>query len=216
MKNCFELMLPRLYKQGILPVFCPKTETELDTFLDAVAHSPLTAVEITLRSEVAVGAIEKIKNRVPSLFVGAGTVLSEDILEIAVSAGADFLVAPGYSMPLLDKAKEKGMDFLPGCSTPTEIQNAGIRGFSTVKYFPAEQSGGVSALTLYRGAFAGTSFIPTGGITLSNLSSYLALDNVLACGGSFMLPKDMMKKGDSEGIYNTIMECLRIRGGQDE
>jgi len=98
-------------------------------------------------------------------------------------------------------------------ATPSEIQNALLDGFTTLKFFPAECSGGVSALKLYAGAFSDVSFVPTGGITLENLPAYLSQSNVLACGGSFMIPKAMLAACDSEGIHRTIMDCLSIRGG---
>lgn len=214
MKDFFETIAPQVRAWGIIPVFCPKSEEELNTFLRALIPSPLRVIEITLRNELAVEAVARIKKAEPSFTVGAGTVLTPELVDAAADAGADFLVAPGCSPMLIEKAKAKGLPFLPGCSTPTEIQNAMLEGMKTLKYFPAECSGGVDALKLYAGAFAGVSFVPTGGITLKNLPDYLAQSNVLACGGSFMLPKAMLAACDSEGIYNTIMECLSIRGGK--
>ncbi len=197
---------------GIMPVFCPKSQRELDVFLDAVLATPVRVVEITLRNRFAVEALSQIKSHF-GMTVAAGTILSKELFDTAVDAGADFLVSPGYSPVLMDYAKARGKAFLPGCATPSEIQNALLNGYSTLKYFPAECSGGTAALKLYEGAFADASFVPTGGITLENLPDYLAQKNVLACGGSFMLPKDMLAASDSEGIYQTIMKCLSIRGG---
>lgn len=210
----FDEIAPGIRSCGIIPVFCPKDEAELNTFLDALIPSPVRVIEITLRSRFAAEAIARIKREHPVFTVAAGTVLNEALLDTAVDAGADFLVAPGYSPALLRRAEEKGIAFLPGCATPTEIQNAMLDGYDTLKYFPAECSGGVAALKLYAGAFSGVSFIPTGGITLDNLPSYLAQSNVLACGGSFMIPKAMLAAHDGEGIYKTIMGCLSIRGGK--
>ncbi len=210
----FDRIAPQISKCGVIPVFCPKSEAELNTFLQALIPSPIRVVEITLRNELAIGALERIKKTDSSLIVGAGTVLSYDLLDAAAGAGADFLVAPGYSPALLNRAAQKGVPFLPGCATPSEIQNAMLDGYRTLKYFPAECSGGTAALKLYQGAFAGVQFVPTGGITRKNLPEYLAQENVLACGGSFMLPKEMLAANDSEGIYRTMMECLSIRGGK--
>lgn len=214
MNGFFEKIAPQVRACGIIPVFCPKNEAEFDTFMKALLPTPVRVVEITLRSDYAAEAIARIKKEYPDFIVGAGTVLSFELMETAAAAGADFLVAPGCSLPLLEKAEEKGVPFLPGCATPSEIQNAMLEGMKTLKYFPAECSGGVSALKLYAGAFAGVNFVPTGGITLKNLPDYLAQANVLACGGSFMLPKDLMAAGDSEGISKVIMDCLSIRGGK--
>ena len=214
MNGFFERIAPQVKACGIIPVFCPKNEAEFATFMNALLSTPVRIVEITLRSDFAAEAIARIKKEHPDFIVGAGTVLNEKLLEKAASAGADFLVSPGCSPVLLEKAAEKNIPFLPGCATPSEIQNALLEGRRTLKFFPAECSGGAAALKLYQGAFAGVSFVPTGGITLKNLPDYLALENVLACGGSFMLPKAMMAAGDSEGIARTIMECLSIRGGK--
>ena len=214
MADFFDRIAPQVRKCGVIPVFCPKNEAELNTFLQALIPSPVRVVEITLRNELAIGALKRIKKTDSSFIVGAGTVLSHELLDAAADAGADFLVAPGYSPALLNRAAQKGIAFLPGCATPSEIQNAMLDGCRTLKYFPAECSGGTAALKLYQGAFAGMQFVPTGGITRKNLPDYLAQDNVLACGGSFMLPKEMLAANDSEGIYRTMMECLSIRGGK--
>lgn len=214
MNAFFEKIAPKIRECGIIPVFCPKNEAEFVTFMNALLPTPVRVVEITLRSDFAAEAIARIKKEHPDFIVGAGTVLSEELLETAADMGADFLVSPGCSPVLLALAEQKNIPFLPGCATPSEIQNALLEGRRTLKFFPAECSGGTAALKLYQGAFAGVSFVPTGGITLGNLSDYLALDNVLACGGSFMLPKAMMAAGDSKGIAETIMECLSIRGGK--
>lgn len=213
MKKTLTQLAPQLQQHGILPVYCPQNEAEFETFRAAVLASPIRMVEITLRNRFAVEALARLKREEPSLTVAAGTILSEELLLTAVDAGADCLVAPGYSQELLQLAEEKEIPFLPGCVTPSEIQNAFRRGYTIQKFFPAAINGGPAALTLYKGAFSSVSFVPTGGITLDNLSSYLALSNVLACGGSFMLPKAMLAAGDSEGIYHIIQNCLAIRGG---
>lgn len=202
-----------IHRQGILPVFCPKNEAEAEIFTKAILSTPIHVVEITLRNELALKTIEQLKEKASSLIVGAGTILSGKLLTAAVNAGADFLVSPGYSEVLLKKAEVCGVPFLPGVATPSEIQNAYINGYTTLKYFPAQASGGTDSLKLYEGTFSDVSFIPTGGITLQNLSSYLALKNVIACGGSFMLPKEMLSQGDVEGIRQTILKCLVVRGG---
>ena len=127
----------------------------------------------------------------------------------AIDAGADFLVSPGSLDELLAEAKKADIPFLPGVSTPSEILKMTSMGYDVLKLFPAECSGGTKVLTLYKGAFSGVMFVPTGGITLDNVKSYLSLENVLACGGSFMLPKDMLNDGDAEGIKAIIKQCER-------
>ena len=198
---------------GILPVICIHNNAELETLLNALEHTPIHCVEITLRHTYALQAISEIKRINPSMVVGAGTVISDSLLKEAILAGADFCVSPGTDFSLLQAAKQHNVLFIPGCSTPSEIQNAENAGCSLVKFFPADCFGGPKALKLYEGAFSNITFIPTGGITSDNLSAYLACPNVLACGGSFMLPKDKLATGDYAAIRKLILHFCSIRGG---
>ena len=200
-----------LKANGILPVVCLKSEQEMNTLVDAVLASPVRCIEITLRHPYAITAITEIKKNHPELIVGAGTVLTEENLQAAIDAGADYCVSPGYDEELVKKALEKGMFFLPGCITPTEILRAGKLGLSMIKFFPSESLGGVKTMKLYEGALADFTFIPTGGITLNNLPDYLSCKNVIACGGSYMVPKDLMAAGDSAAIAKIMNECTEIR-----
>lgn len=200
----------KAYSVGIVPVVCPKNENELRTLLDAVKASPVRCVEITLRNAYSTEAIAYIKKNCPDITVGAGTVNSLESFEAALSVGADFLVSPGTLDESVEAARIKSVPFLHGCVTPSEILKLTRQGYTTLKFFPAETLGGVKTLSLYAGAFADVSFIPTGGITVANLGDYLACKNVLACGGSFMAPKDLLAAGDSEGVYNLIEKCVAI------
>lgn len=201
-------LLGSLRKNGILPVVCFSSQKELLTAMEALLPTPIRCLEITLRHPFSPEAIAYIKTNYPQFTVGAGTVLSIDSLARAVESGADFCVSPGYDGELIAKANEKGLPFLPGCSTPTEIQQAVKNGLTALKFFPAECAGGVKALKLYQGAFADVCFLPTGGITKENYLNYLSLPNVLACGGSFMLPKELLAAGDAKGLCNTLTSYL--------
>ena len=200
-----------LKANGIIPVVCLKSEEELKTFSKAICDTPISCVEITFRHPFAPVAVKRLKENFPHITVGAGTILTESLLDEAKSANADFCVSPGTSFSLIKASEALGMPFLPGCSTPSEIQLAAEYGLDTVKFFPAEISGGTSALKLYNGAFSGISFVPTGGITMENLSSYLSLSNVLACGGSFMSPSGLVEEGNNTAIYELICRCTEIR-----
>lgn len=199
----------KLLKKGILPVVCPENQSELDTLIKAVFLTDIRVLEITLRNSFSYEAVVYIKKNYPELTVGAGTVNSVDTLKKAIAAGADFVVSPGYLDELLNEAKKLNIPFLPGVSTPSEILKLLSGGYKFLKFFPAEASGGKKVLNLYKGAFSDAVFIPTGGITLGNVKEYLKLSNVLACGGSFMLPKDMLKSGNYEEIGKIISECER-------
>lgn len=203
-----EKLKEELARVGILPVFCPADEVQFETFYKAVSAVEISAVEITLRSDYALTAIRELKKRQPSWLVGAGTILTDEMARDALNAGADFLVSPGYDPAFVELAAQTGKFYLPGCSTPSEIQAAAKQGCTLLKFFPAVISGGAAALKLYAGAFGGISFLPTGGITLENFTSLLALSNVVGCGGSFMIPKPMLAASDSDGITNTIRSCI--------
>ena len=209
MKNIFSSeIITSLKENGILPVVCLTAQNELDTFIQALIKTPIRCIEITLRHPFSLGAISFIKNNYPQFFVGAGTVINKDLFDCAVESGADFCVSPGYDREIIDEAFNRNIPYLPGCSTPSEIQQAIKSGLATLKYFPAECSGGINALKLYQGAFADATFIPTGGINQNNYLQYLRCENVLACGGSFMLPKEMLVLGNTEGIYNVLLGYL--------
>lgn len=199
---------PQLKATGLLPVIGLTSEAECHTLMRALLSTPVRCVEITLRHPYAAEAISLIKKDYSEFTVGAGTVVSPKLLALAAAVGADFCVAPGFDEELLDLADRQGLPFVPGCSIPTEIQKAAKRGLHTVKFFPAACMGGTQALKLYEGAFAGMSFLPTGGITKENLALYAACPNVLACGGSFMAPKELLKAGNEEGIRRTVLSCL--------
>ncbi len=200
-----------LKANGVMPVVCLKSEQEMNTLVDAVLKTSVRCIEITLRHPYAITAIAEIKKNHPELIVGAGTVLTEENLQAAIDAGADYCVSPGYDEELVKKAIQKDMFFLPGCITPTEILRAGKLGLSMIKFFPSESLGGVKTMKLYEGALSDFTFIPTGGITLNNLPDYLACKNVIACGGSYMVPKDLMAAGDSDAIAKIMNDCTQIR-----
>ena len=193
---------------GILPVICLKNEEELNTFEAAILETPIKCFEITMRHQFSYNAIRHFKEKYPQFIVGAGTVTDPDILNAVADIGVDFCVSPGFDEKMITQAQNKKIPFIPGCATPSEILNAQCAGLKTVKLFPAECMGGVAALKLYASAFQGVSFLPKGGITLDNFRSYLSCVNVLACGGSFMIPKDMLEKRDAQGIRDTINKCI--------
>ncbi len=203
-----------LKETGILPVVCLKNENELQTFLGAIIKAGIKCVEITLRHPFSLYAIKHIKEFYPEIIVGAGTVKNIETLNAAIESGADFCVSSGMSELLLDEAYRKGVPFLPGGATPTEFMRLIELGFKTAKYFPAECSGGISALKLYEGALSELNFLPTGGITAENFANYSLCKNVVACGGSFMVPASMLKEGDSDGIFNTINNLMSLYKGK--
>jgi 2-dehydro-3-deoxyphosphogluconate aldolase / (4S)-4-hydroxy-2-oxoglutarate aldolase len=183
--------LSRIADAGIMPVIV-LSEPGLATGLgDALADGGPPIAEVTFRTPRAAEALA-IMARDPRLLVGAGTVLTVEQVDAAVAAGAQFIVSPGYSRDVVRAAQQRGIPVIPGVATPTEIQMALADGIDVVKFFPAEAVGGTRALAAMAAPFSGLRFIPTGGISPSNLADYLALPCVAAVGGSWMAPSDLI------------------------
>jgi 2-dehydro-3-deoxyphosphogluconate aldolase/(4S)-4-hydroxy-2-oxoglutarate aldolase len=170
---------------------------------DAAAAAPLAAaltaggldcVEMTFRTDTAAGAIRILAEH-PDLLVGAGTVLTPAQVDRAVDAGAQFVVSPGFGPAVVRRCQEIGVPVFPGAATATEIQMALDAGLDTVKFFPAEQLGGLSMISALAGPFRSVRFIPTGGVNADNLSGYLAHPSVLAVGGTWMVAPALLAAG---------------------
>jgi 2-dehydro-3-deoxyphosphogluconate aldolase / (4S)-4-hydroxy-2-oxoglutarate aldolase len=176
----------------------------------ALAEAGLPCAEITFRTAGAADAIAAIAAEVPDFLVGAGTVLTLEQAEEATTAGAAFLVSPGLDAGLVRFAQHRGVAVLPGVCTPTEIMAALALGVSVVKLFPAEASGGVGYLKAVAAAFRRVRFVPTGGVGPGNLAAYLALPQVAACGGSWMVAKQLIAAGDYDRIRELTAEAVAL------
>ncbi len=168
----------------------------------ALVAAGLPCAEITFRTASAAPAIAAIAGAVPEILVGAGTVLNVAQAEAALAAGARFIVAPGFDPAVVDFALQRGVPIVPGVCTPSEVGLALARGLALVKLFPAEAAGGVAYLKALAAPFGGVRFVPTGGIGPDNLAAYLAVEQVVACGGSWMVKKDLI----AAGAFDTIRE----------
>lgn len=198
---------------GILPVInIPKADVAVDV-ASALRAGGVNSIEVTLRSEDSLESIKAIKKAYPDMCVGAGTVLSVHTVDEAKNAGADFIVCPGYDDKIVDYCIDNGIQVVPGCATPSEIQHAAGKGLTVLKFFPAELSGGVDAIKLLSGPFPKVKFVPTGGINYKNLGDYLKCDKVLACGGSYMATADQIKNRDFESITAACKKALDISLG---
>lgn len=176
---------------------------------DAIVAGGLSCVEITLRTDEALAAIKIMAARA-DLVIGAGTVLTLDQAKAAVDCGARFIVSPGLSPTLVDWSLAGGVPLIPGCATATEIQLAQERGLDTVKFFPAEQLGGIKMLKALAGVFQAMHFMPTGGISADNLLDYLALPQVVACGGSWLVQPEWLKEGKFIDIRREIEKAVEL------
>lgn len=176
----------------IMPVMVINDISDAIPMAQALVAGGVRMLEVTLRTDIGLDAIRLIKQTVPDVIVGAGTVTSAQQLEQALAAGAEFIVSPGISKELLNAAVAWGGPYLPGVSTPSEVMQARAAGFKYQKFFPAEAAGGIAMLKALKGPFFDVKFCPTGGIDQTNYKNYLAQDNVFAVGGSWLTPKELV------------------------
>lgn len=193
-------MLDRLAGIGVIPVVTVENPDQAVMIADALSRGGLPAAEITFRAPGAAEAVAAVAASGIEIAVGAGTVTTAEQVDAAADAGAQYIVSPGVSPSVVGRAAARGLPAIPGAVTATEIQQAMELGIHTVKFFPASVCGGPEAIKALSAPFGAISFIPTGGITLENLSDYLTLPQVRAAGGSWMVPKDLIAAEDTEGL----------------
>lgn len=177
----------------------------------ALVEGGVKVLEVTLRTPVALGAIEAMAREVPGAIVGAGTIRSAADARAARQAGAVFGVSPGYTAEVGAACREVGLPLLPGVATASEVMAAQADGLSFLKFFPATAAGGIPMLKALAGPFPDVSFCPTGGITVQSAPEFLALPNVKVCGGSWLTPADAVKSGDWARITRLAAEASALR-----
>jgi 2-dehydro-3-deoxyphosphogluconate aldolase/(4S)-4-hydroxy-2-oxoglutarate aldolase len=177
---------------------------------EALVAGGLPVAEITFRTGAAAESIRILSARLPQMLVGAGTVLTVDHARQAVDAGAQFLVAPGFNPRVVDFCLSQGIRIVPGVNSPTDVEMGLERGLQVLKFFPAEASGGLKMLKALCGPYSGVRFMPTGGITPSNLLEYLAFDRVLACGGTWMVETALISTGRFDEITRLTRAAVEL------
>ena len=195
----------------VIPVLVIDDLEKAVPLAEALVAGGLRALEITLRTPVALDAIRMIAGAVPEAVVGVGTLRTPADIKASVAAGARFGVSPGCSYDLLDAAKKAKLPMLPGVATPSEAMAAAEGGLTILKFFPAEANGGVSVLKAWASPLAGLSFCPTGGIDATTAPGYLALPNVVCVGGSWIAPKAAIEQGDWSTITRLAQEARALR-----
>jgi 2-dehydro-3-deoxyphosphogluconate aldolase/(4S)-4-hydroxy-2-oxoglutarate aldolase len=200
MSGAESAMRQLLRRAPVIPVYTPATVEEAVQVANALVRGGLPVVEVTLRTPVALAAMRAMIERVPGIVVGAGTVLGADQLEAVQSAGAAFAVSPGATPALLAAAVERGLPFLPGVATASELMQAMEAGLDCLKFFPALQAGGPAMLQAWTGPFPQLRFCPTGGITADTAADYLRLPNVSCVGGSWLTPRSLLDTADWTGV----------------
>ena len=205
-------MVETLKKAGIIPVIVIEDEAQAVPLARALVKGGLPVLEVTFRTKAAAGAIAAIAREVPEAVVGAGTLLTPARVKAAKAAGATFGVAPGFDPVVVQAAKDADLPFCPGVATASELSQALTAGAPMVKFFPAEAAGGVKMIKNLLGAFrfTGVKFMPTGGVNLSNVGEYLAVPEIVCCGGTWIVPKDALKAGDWAAIEKLAADAAAI------
>lgn len=195
----------------VVPVVVIENLEDAVPLAKALYNGGLKALEITLRTPVAAEAVKLMKEAVPEAYVGTGTVIDKATFEASVAAGADFMVSPGVNDELLALAKESDIPFLPGAATPSEVMNLASHGFKFLKFFPAEAAGGAPMLKSIGGPLPQVKFCPTGGISLATAPKYLALNNVVCVGGTWMLDKELIANKDWQAIEALAKQASEVK-----
>lgn len=201
---------------GVVPVVVLNDAKDAAPLAKALCEGGLPCAEVTFRTDAAEESIAIMTKEYPEMFVGAGTVLTTEQVDRAVAAGAKFIVSPGFDPEIVDYCLDKEIPVFPGCVTPSEAAQAVKRGLKIVKFFPAEQFGGLATIKALAAPYTGLKFMPTGGVSAKNLEDYLSYDRIVACGGSWMVKGDLVKAGEFDKIRELTEEAValakKIRG----
>lgn len=195
----------------IVPVVVVENIKDAVPLAQSLIEGGIPIIEVTLRSNCALEAIELIAKNVPKMRVGAGTILNLTQLEQAQISPREFLRLLTEHRGFLEHAKKKDMPLIPGVSSSSEVMQALELGYNALKFFPAEYCGGVKLLNAFNGPFKGVKFCPTGGISADNMRSYLALENVVCVGGSWLTPKDLIQNKEWDKITEICKRALALR-----
>ena len=186
-------MIEILNRSQVIPVMKIDRLDDAIPLAKALVDGGMDVLEITLRTEVAIDAIRSIKNAIPDAIVGSGTVINKETYQASKDLAVDFMVSPGMTNTLLNQAVDDGINILPGAATPSEAMTLLEAGFTCQKFFPAEAAGGCQMLKSIAAPLPQITFCPTGGVSMSNVTDYLALPNVVCVGGSWMLDQELIR-----------------------
>ena len=195
---------------GVIPVVVLEDAANAVPLAKALLAGGINICEITFRTAAAEEAIRQISLNVPEMIVGAGTVITKEQLKAATDAGAKFIVSPGSDLEVIRYAKQLGVYMLPGAVTPTEVMQLIKEDIKVIKFFPAENYGGLKTIKAISAPFPNIKFVPTGGVSLSNLTTYLEFDKIAAVGGSWLCTKDLIKDGKWDEMTRLSKEAMDI------
>lgn len=206
-------VLEQIQKIGIVPVVVLDDAKDAAPLAKALCEGGLPCAEVTFRTAAAEESIRIMAKEFPDMLVGAGTVLTTEQVDRAVNAGAKFIVSPGLNPTVVKYCVDKGIPVTPGTSNPSDVEMAISLGLDVVKFFPAEQAGGINMIKAMAAPYTQMKFMPTGGINAKNINSYLAFDKILACGGSWMVKKELVAAGEFDKIRDLTKEAVQTMLG---
>lgn len=205
-----DAMIELIEKTGVVPVVVLEDAKDAEPLAKALCEGGLPCAEVTFRTAAAADCIRIMSEKYPEMLVGAGTVLTTEQVDRAVANGAKFIVSPGFDPEIVDYCLGKDIPVFPGVITPSEVAQAVKRGLKVVKFFPAEQFGGVATIKAMAAPYVGLKFMPTGGVNAKNLESYLSFNKIIACGGSWMVKGDLVKAGKFDEIKALTEEAVKL------
>lgn len=206
-------VLRSIQKIGIVPVVVLNDAKDAKPLAKALCDGGLACAEVTFRTDAAEEAIRIMSQEFPEMLVGAGTVLTIEQVDRAVNAGAKFIVSPGLNPKIVQYCIDKKIPITPGVTCPSQIEQALELGLDVVKFFPAEEAGGLNMIKAMSAPYTTMKFMPTGGINSKNMLDYLAFDKIIACGGSWMVKGDLIKAGEFDKITELTKEAIMIMLG---
>ncbi|NRF12660.1 bifunctional 4-hydroxy-2-oxoglutarate aldolase/2-dehydro-3-deoxy-phosphogluconate aldolase [Vibrio coralliilyticus] len=204
------LINEQLKKLKVIPVIAIEDVKDIVPLGKVLADNGLPAAEITFRSDAAIEAIRLLRESQPEMLIGAGTVLNREQAIAAKEAGATFIVSPGFNPNTVKACQEIGIDIIPGVNNPSTIEAALEMGLTTLKFFPAEASGGVNMVKALLAPYSDVSLMPTGGINTNNIQDYLSIPRVLACGGTWMVDKKLVEEKNWDELARLTREAVQL------
>lgn len=203
-------MADKFEELGVIPVVVINDEKDALPLAKALYEGGLPCAEVTFRTAAAEPAIKAMHEAYPDMVLAAGTVLTTEQVDRAIAAGASLIVSPGFDPEIVDYCLSKGIEVCPGIVTPSELAQAVKRGLTRVKFFPAEQAGGINMIKAMCAAYTSVRIMPTGGINAKNIANYLTCDKIFCCGGSWMVKGDLIKEGKFDEIKAMTAEAVQL------
>lgn len=191
----------------VIPVIAINRAEDAIPLGKALVENGMPCAEITLRTECAIEAISIMRKTYPDMLIGAGTVLTTEQVDASINAGVDFIVSPGFNPRTVQYCIDKGIAIVPGVNNPSLVEQAMEMGLRTLKFFPAEPSGGTAMLKALTAVYP-VKFMPTGGVSLKNIDAYLSIPSVLACGGTWMVPTNLIDEGKWDELGKLVRDAV--------